>query len=61
VTVFVDAFRQDVSNHQPYNQPNYTLVAPDRRHWDIFTRLCRAVAAKGNLAPDAYFAALAIE
>jgi toxin-antitoxin system PIN domain toxin len=42
------------------NQPNCTLVAPDRRHWDIFTRLCRTVAAKGNLVPDAYFAALAI-
>jgi toxin-antitoxin system PIN domain toxin len=43
------------------NQPNCTIIAPDRRHWDIFTKLCRTVNAKGNLVPDAYFAALAIE
>ena len=43
------------------NQPNCTLITPDRRHWQIFTKLCRGVNAKGNLVPDAYFAALAIE
>ena len=32
-----------------------------RRHWEIFTRLCSVAGAKGNLVPDAYFAALAIE
>ncbi|WP_455353484.1 TA system VapC family ribonuclease toxin [Streptomyces sp. SYSU K217416] len=31
------------------------------RHWEIFERLCRKVGARGNLIPDAYFAALAIE
>jgi hypothetical protein len=31
------------------------------RHWDIFERLCRAAGVKGNLVPDAYLAALAIE
>jgi hypothetical protein len=43
------------------NQPNAVPVAPGPRHWDIFTRLCREVRARGNLVPDAYFAALAIE
>jgi uncharacterized protein len=42
-------------------QPNCLTAAPGVRHWDIFTRLCRAVSAKGNLIPDAYIAALAIE
>lgn len=31
------------------------------RHWEIFTRLVRKVGARGNLVPDAYLAALAIE
>jgi uncharacterized protein len=43
------------------NQPNCINVAPGSRHWDIFTGLCRAVKAKGNLVSDAYLAALAIE
>ena len=43
------------------NQPNCVNIAPGPRHWDIFTGLCRAVKAKGNLVSDAYFAALAIE
>jgi len=42
-------------------QPNCVILAPEKRHWDIFTRLCRAVNAKGNLIPDAYLAALAVE
>ena len=41
--------------------PNYVEVAPGRRHWDIFTVLSRSAKAKGNLIPDAYLAALAIE
>ena len=40
---------------------NSVLIAPGPRHWDIFTRLCRKAGAKGNLVPDAYLAALAIE
>jgi len=36
-------------------------VAPGERHWEIFLGLCRTVGAKGNLVPDAYLAALAIE
>jgi predicted nucleic acid-binding protein len=40
---------------------NCVLITPGARHWDIFTRLCRAAEARGNLVPDAYLAALAIE
>ncbi len=36
-------------------------VAPGPRHWDIFSGLCRRAQARGNLIPDAYLAALAIE
>jgi toxin-antitoxin system PIN domain toxin len=42
-------------------QPNCVLVSPGVRHWEIFERLCRDVDARGNMVPDAYFAALAIE
>ena len=42
-------------------QPNCVPVEPGQRHWDIFTRLCRTAGVKGNLVPDAYLAALAIE
>jgi toxin-antitoxin system PIN domain toxin len=41
--------------------PNAVLVQPGPRHWGIFTGLCRKTNATGNLVPDAYFAALAIE
>ena len=30
-------------------------------HWDMFQRLCRESGVKGNLVPDAFLAALAIE
>ena len=43
------------------SQPNCVIVTPGPRHWEIFTRLCREANAKGNLVPDAYLAALAIE
>jgi len=42
-------------------QPNSVKVEPGARHWDIFRRLCTTVGARGNLIPDAYLAALAIE
>ncbi len=42
-------------------QPNAVLLAPGPRHWRIFERLCREAGATGNLVPDAYLAALAIE
>jgi hypothetical protein len=46
---------------QVRDRPNAVSVSPGERHWDIFTRLCRTVGAKGSLVPDAYLAALAIE
>ena len=42
-------------------RPNCVLVTPGERHWDIFQRLCREAGVKGNLVPDAFLAALAIE
>lgn len=42
-------------------RPSYVHVVPGRRHWGIFDRLCREVGAKGNLVPDAYLAATALE
>lgn len=42
-------------------QPNCVAIAPGPHHWEIFARLCKSAAAKGNLVSDAYLAALAIE
>jgi uncharacterized protein len=42
-------------------QPHCVIVQPGERHWEIFTRLCTQADARGNLVPDAWFAALAIE
>lgn len=36
-------------------------VRPSAGHWAIFSSLCRTVGATGNLVPDAYHAALAID
>lgn len=41
--------------------PECTVKPPGPRHWKLFTDLCRRAGAKGNLVPDAYLAALAIE
>ena len=49
---FADALRE---------QPNTVPVTGGPRHWDIFRELCASTEAVGNLVPDAYFAALAIE
>ena len=49
---FAQAFR---------DRANAVPVAPGARHWDIFMRLCREAGARGNLVPDAWIAALAIE
>ena len=43
------------------DQPNAVLIAPGPRHWEIFKGLCEVTRARGNLIPDAYLAALAIE
>jgi toxin-antitoxin system PIN domain toxin len=42
-------------------RPNCVLLAPCARHWEIFVNLCRTAGARGNLIPDAFLAALAIE
>lgn len=38
-----------------------TAIQPGRRHWSIFTNLCRQTGATGNKIPDCYLAAFAIE
>ena len=50
------AFAEQVSD-----RANCIRVEPGPRHWDLFRRLCLAAGAKGNLVPDAYLAAIAIE
>jgi uncharacterized protein len=47
--------------NQIHDHPRCVSVVPGPRHWDIFTALCRQTGAKGNLVPDAYLAAIAIE
>jgi len=47
--------------HYVRRQPNCVQITPGPRHWDIFVRLCETAGARGNLVPDAYLAALAIE
>ncbi len=43
------------------DQSRCTIIQPGERHWRIFQRLCAVADARGNLVPDAWFAALAIE
>ena len=47
--------------HQIRNQSNAVWLRPGERHWSIFSQLCESVGARGNLVPDAFLAALAIE
>jgi hypothetical protein len=42
-------------------QPQHVAVVPGERHLDIFERLCRSADATGDLAADAYIAAIALE
>lgn len=42
-------------------RPNCVPIEPGPRHWEIFLRLCRTAGVRGNLVPDAYLAAIAIE
>jgi len=50
------AFTRDI-----LERPQCVEIHPGPRHWEIFVRLCKDAGAKGNLVPDAYLAALAIE
>jgi toxin-antitoxin system PIN domain toxin len=43
------------------DQPHCQIIEPGPRHWGIFTKLCQRANAYGNLVPDAWLAALAIE
>lgn len=43
------------------DQPNRVPIAPGPNHWSVFRRLVTETGARGNLVPDAWFAALAIE
>lgn len=43
------------------DRPNRVPVEPGPRHWAIFLDLCETARARGNLIPDAWYAALAIE
>lgn len=40
---------------------NFVRLLPGPRQWRIFSDLCNATGAQGNLVPDAYLASLAIE
>jgi len=42
-------------------QPNCVIVEPGTQHWSIFVRFCKEADARGNLVPDAWYAALAVE
>lgn len=46
---------------QVRDQPNCARIEPGPHHWDLFKRLCLDAGVKGNLVPDAYLAAMAIE
>jgi toxin-antitoxin system PIN domain toxin len=62
--VFTDPTPLDValrSIKELREQPGAIHIGPGVRHWEIFTKLCSAVGARGNDVPDAYLAALAIE
>lgn len=50
------AFVDDVTR-----SPACVRIAPGPRHWEIFRKLCGIPGVKGNLVPDAYLAAMAIE
>lgn len=41
--------------------PSALAVRPGPRHWPIFESLVTEVGARGNLIPDAFLAALALE
>ena len=43
------------------DQPGVITAEPGARHWSVFSRLCNEAGAKGDLIPDAWLAALAIE
>lgn len=49
---FTNALRQ---------HPLCRTIRPSTTHWELFLKLCRQTDVKGNLATDAWLAALAVE
>lgn len=47
--------------NQVVEMKNAVNILPSDRHWDIFTGLLQKYEATGNIIPDLYHAALAIE
>lgn len=43
------------------SRDKFFILSPGPAHWEIFTDLCLHSDARGNLVPDAYHAALAVE
>jgi toxin-antitoxin system PIN domain toxin len=43
------------------NQPRHVPVVPGERHLELFEGLCESADATGDLAADAYIAAIAVE
>lgn len=43
------------------DQPHCNVIHPGPRHWGIFCNIASQSKAAGNLVPDAWFAALAVE
>ncbi len=43
------------------SNPHSMNLVPGPSHWEMFERLCREINAQGNVVPDAYLAALAME
>jgi uncharacterized protein len=43
------------------SRSNFRWIDPGPGHWSIFSELCSRLKAEGNLIPDLWFAALAIE
>jgi toxin-antitoxin system PIN domain toxin len=62
--IFVDPTPISVALEQMQrlrNEPGVQVVRPGPSFWTVFTSLCAAVEAQGNLVSDAAHAALAIE
>lgn len=62
--VFVEPSRLETAFEflrQLRSAPVVVPVHEGPRHWGIFESLCGKAGARGNLVPDAYLAALAIE
>lgn len=43
------------------SQDQCIVIQPGALHWQVFIDLCQQAEARGNLVPDAWLAALAIE